>query len=205
VYALLAVDTDSHLDGVEDDARSMSAALGAGFGNSRILEMKVLEGNDVRPEVIAGYFRTLRCGQDDVLLFYYSGHGAMVEGRGHMLTTSHGNLARSDLRAVMGAKQPRLSVLLTDCCSSLFKPRKLPPAPGAPAPRPEISPLLRCLLLEHRGVVDITSSSYGEASWGRPGFGGFFTNALGRAMGAWDIDPFDDDTLTHSTTTKMAS
>jgi hypothetical protein len=125
------------------------------------------------------------------LFFYYSGHGATIEGRGHALTMSHGNLLRSDLRAILAQRRPRLSVVLTDCCASLVKPRKEPPQPGAPAPRPEVSPVLRCLLLEHQGVVDVTSSSYGETYWSRQGTGGLFTSALTTPLGSWDIDQFD--------------
>jgi hypothetical protein len=193
VFALLAIDTDSQIAGIEDDGRSMSAALMSGFGNTEFLDLRILTGADVRPDVIVDYFRNLRSGPDDVLLFYYTGHGAMFEGRGHVLTTSHGNLPRGVLRAAMSGRQPRLGVLLTDCCSSLVKRRPQPPAAGAPAPRPQVSPMLRCLLLQHRGFVDVTSSSYGEASWSRQGTGGFFTGALATALGSWGIEGFDND------------
>ena len=52
---------------------------------------------------------------------------------------------------------------------------------------------MRCLLLQHRGIVDLTSSSFGEISWGRQGTGGIFTHALTQAMGAWDIAQFNTD------------
>ena len=152
----------------------------------------MLTGPDVRPDVIVDYFRNVPVGPNDALLFYYSGHGATFEGQGHVLTTSHGNLLRDTLRTALTERRPRLSVLLTDCCASLVKPRPQPPA-GARAPQPRVSPMMRCLLLQHRGIVDLTSSSFGEISWGRQGTGGIFTHALTQAMGAWDIPQFDTD------------
>ena len=191
VFALLAIDTDSKIAGIDEDGRSMTAALASGFGDSGLLQLRVLAGADVSPEAIINYFRTVPAGPNDVLLFYYSGHGGMFEGQGHVLTTSHGNLSRSTLRAVLSRRQPRLGVILTDCCSSIVRRQPQFQAPAAAPPRPGVSPMLRCLILQHRGIVDVTSSSFGEASWSGPGTGGFFTAALGIALGSWGIDEFD--------------
>src|SRR5262249_12624788 len=159
----------------------------SGFGKSGLLNLRVLSGASVRPETISNALRGLPVGPNDTLLFYYSGHGATIEGRGHALTTSHGVLMRDRLRNHTGARRPRLSVILTDCCSSLVKPGPPMPGMGQPPENPEISPLLRSLLLQHRGTVDVTSSSFGEPSWGSQGTGGLFTVALTRALGSWEI------------------
>lgn len=193
VFALLAIDTDAQVAGVEDDGRAMTMVLTNGFGQSRLLNLRVLSGANVRPDTITNAIRGMPVGPNDTLLFYYSGHGATIEGRGHALTTSHGVLMRDRLRNDMAARRPRLSVILTDCCSSLVKPGPPAPGMGAPPGNPEISPLLRSLLLQHRGTVDVTSSSFGEASWGSQGTGGLFTAALTQALGSWEIRPFDKD------------
>lgn len=192
VFALLAVDTDSHIAGIEDDGKGMTAVLQQGFGKTQILNLRVISKEDVRPDVIVNHFRDIRSGPNDVLLFYYTGHGATFEGQGHVLTTSHGNLLRDTLRAQMSAKRPRLCVILTDCCSSLVKRRREPPAPGAPAPPDQVSRLFQCLFLDHQGIVDVTSSSFGEISWSGQGTGGLFTRALTSAMGA-EIAAVDSD------------
>ena len=41
VFALLAIDTDSRVAGVEDDGRAMQAILANGFGNTGILSLRV--------------------------------------------------------------------------------------------------------------------------------------------------------------------
>ena len=113
----------------------MTSVLERGFGSSGALDLRVISKEDVRPDVIVNYFRRVRSGPNDVLLFYYTGHGAIFEGQGHVLTTSHGNLLRETLRKEMTARRPRLCVILTDCCSSLVKRRKEPPMVGAPRRR----------------------------------------------------------------------
>jgi hypothetical protein len=192
VFALLAIDTDSHISGIEDDGRAMTSVLRGGFGNSGILDLRVISRREVSPEVILEYFRNVPSGPNDVLLFYYTGHGATFEGKGHTLTTSYGNLLRQTLVNLMHARQPRLCVVLTDCCASLVKARKEAPAPGAGLPPEQVSAIMRCLLLEHRGVVDVTSSSLGEISWSGQGTGGLFTQALTFVLGG-DIETCDSN------------
>jgi hypothetical protein len=194
VFALLVVDTDARIAGLERDGEGMTAVLQKGLGGTSLLRLEVQSGDDVRPDAILNYYKTVPSGPNDVLVFYYSGHGATIEGRGHALTTSHGTLMRSTLRAAMEARRPRLCVVLSDCCSTLVKPRRVPPAPTAPAPAPpRVSPLLRCLFLQHRGVVDMTSSSFGESSWSDTDRGGVFTSALAAALGTGEVAPLDTD------------
>jgi hypothetical protein len=194
VFALLVVDTDASIAGLDRDGEAMAGVLQKGFGGSSMLKLRVLRGGQVGPEAILDHFRSVPSGPNDVLLLYYSGHGATVEGRGHVLTTSHGNLARSTLRSVMESRRPRLTVLLTDCCATVLRLRNLPMAPGAapPAP-PQLSPLMRCLFLQHRGTVDVTSSSFGESSWSTVQTGGFFTRALTGVLGTGVLAPLDGD------------
>jgi hypothetical protein len=194
VFALLVIDTDAQIAGLERDGEAMVSVLRQGLGGPPLLKLDVLNGEDVQPEAILNYYKNLPSGPNDALLFYYSGHGATIEGRGHVLTTSDGNLMRATLRAAMETRRARLCALLTDCCSTLIKPRRVPPAPGAPAPQPpRVSPLLRCLFLQHGGTVDVTSSSFGESSWSDFDRGGFFTAALSAALRTGELAPFDSD------------
>ena len=194
VFALLAIDTDSKVAGVEDDGRAMSSILVNGFGHTGILNLRVLTGPDVRPDVIVDYFRNVPAGPNDVLLIYYSGHGATFEGQGHFLTTSHGNLSRR--HAPCGA-QRTTSATERAVDGLLCQPgQRAPTTSGARrcSPQPRVSPMMRhCLLLQHRGIVDVNSSSFGEMSWASQGPGGDFHHAPARAMGAWDIALFDTD------------
>ncbi|HEU4410938.1 MAG TPA: caspase family protein [Polyangiaceae bacterium] len=68
------------LSGANDDARRIELALRSGYG----FEVDLCVGRDAtRAGILAGYDRLIEAsGADDAALFYYSGHGAFVEGPG---------------------------------------------------------------------------------------------------------------------------
>ena len=152
------------------------------------------QGRTLALTLIVNYFRKLQSGPNDVLFFYYTGHGAIFEGQGHVLTTSHGNLLRETLRKQMSADDPRLCVIVDRL---LLEPGEAagrkPPMAGAPAPQEQVSPIMRCLFLEHQGLVDVTSSSFGEPSWSGQGTGGLFTRALTDGARWRDLPQLDSD------------
>jgi PDZ domain/Caspase domain len=127
--------------------------------------------------------------------FYYSGHGATDPQQGQYLDLSQGQqLSRGKLRQAILSKNPRLAVMLSDCCSNRksLGVKEVPMAALAPSARPqgEETPLqVRCrrLLLELSGTVDINSSSYDpatkerEVAWGTDS-GGLFTQAFSLLM-----------------------
>lgn len=178
VRALLVIDTDSGLDGVDQDRQNMRSLL-ARFERQGRAEVKVFEGSqDVNRDRIINYFRSQPDASLDTVLFYYSGHGATDPRVGHYLALANGpGLVRSDLKREIARLRPRLSVILTDCCSNSVP---LPPTPGAPQPRDEVA---YDLFFRARGTVDITAAAYdtrtglGESGWGDQ-TGGFFTSAL---------------------------
>jgi hypothetical protein len=93
-------------------------------------------------------------------------------------------MLRSDLRRAMLEHHPGLVVILTDCCSTRYKlhgkSRGVYLDTGAAE---AIHPVLRCLLYQSRGVVDVTAST-GNASFGDDHDGGIFTRTLARLVEA---------------------
>ena len=57
VFALLVIDTDAKIAGLEDDERGMTAALASGFGSTRLLNLQVLTGGEVSPNAIVNAIR----------------------------------------------------------------------------------------------------------------------------------------------------
>lgn len=100
----------------------------------------------------------------DTLLVYFTGHGSH-DDQGHYFDLAQGKLYRSDLKALMETKAPRLNVLLTDSCDlrsdgeDFFAPFLMPIEPAT------ASPLFRSLFFTPEGWVDINSSAPNEASF----------------------------------------
>jgi hypothetical protein len=105
----------------------------------------------------------------DTLIFYYVGHGKSREGV-HLLDVERGAITRDEIRNVlMRAPRvpPRLTLLLTECCAPESAQRPFVPIPMFGLPLSERVPtrnLLENLLLDHSGLVDVTSCSYGEVA-----------------------------------------
>lgn len=188
LYALLVIDTQANLgESVRVDGERMKQLLQAGIPKER-LHITVLTDKDVTASKVAAYYRNLKVTSADVLLFYYTGHGATVTDKGHYLVFQDAktpSLLRSELRALMQEKQAGLTVLLTDCCSTRIKvdgkttDRKLADQP--PPAAKELKPVFRNLLFQHRGVVDITAAS-GNTAFADDRNGGLFTLALGGVL-----------------------
>jgi hypothetical protein len=192
IRAFLALDAGSHLWGLDQNATRIEFLLQMIAPNSGTVHVQEIPQTQITPTGLISYFNALNdVKPTDVLIFYYAGHGATGPRIGHFFQTSGGDLPRSELRAAITRQQPRLAVMLTDCCSSAarFRPPKTAPAPGAAAPGapPGVSKLMRCLFFEHRGLVDITGATYdartgkGEFGWYGPQ-GGVFTTALTDAL-----------------------
>lgn len=204
VFALVVVDTASQLEGLEQDGRNIAATLRGGLPGPGQLILTTLDGPDATADRVRDYYAHLPAGPDDALVFYYSGHGATdTEGRGHYLDLEEGGpLFRGDLRRAMFQRNPRLVVVLTDCCSNR-KPagskgvEPEAPQPAATIPEPNPAALVgRCrrLFLEQQGTIDINASTYDpanrteEVAWGHA-TGGLFTESLAALLN----DPTDSD------------
>lgn len=193
VRAVLVVDTASGLSGLEQDRDRMLGLLGPLRDEGRC-EVTVLEGPDATAGALLGTLRQMGGAGGDTVLVYYTGHGATDPARGHALTFTAGPpLLRSTLRAELARLAPRLTLLISDCCSNVVE---LPPAVAAPFANPR--PNLRSLFLRTRGVVDLNGSTYDpltgveESAWGLPD-GGIFTKALFQVVYFTEFTTLDRD------------
>src|SRR5262249_28835658 len=120
VRFVIVCDTDAEQGDVCGlDGSNVKAVLEAGLKKQKLdgrWTIDMLTGRDVTPGGILEYFQKLKVEPHEALVFYYAGHGAYHLTKGHLLTLSHGDLARSSLLAAMQKHKPRLAVLLTDCC-----------------------------------------------------------------------------------------
>jgi len=184
VRALVVIDHRSGLPGLEHNKSHIVSTLMQADAYTGRVQIDQLGPSDITPQAITDYFKNQNgVSENDGLLFYYAGHGVTQPNAGPFLQTSGGNLMRSALLEAMRTHNPRLIIILTDCCS--YASPVLPP-PLVAAARPNF--VLKDLLFRHQGVVDINASSYdparayGEYAWYTWEKGGLFTDALEKAI-----------------------
>jgi hypothetical protein len=174
---------------VAADAENIVATFEKAFakaGKANQLKTQLLLGKDVTPANTLDLIARLNVKNNDTLIVLYSGHGMTRPDRKHWLTFRHGWLPREALLAGMKAKEPRLMVLLTDCCSGGINAESLVPKYQPRNMKDgEIMDwnTVDNLFLRHGGLVDLTAAE--------PGFcgkldleksGSLFTNALIRVL-----------------------
>jgi hypothetical protein len=188
---LLVIDTESNLaSSVQKDRNNMRDLLEKYIDEKR-RTIDIIEGTKVTREDILRYYRDLKTGPDEALLFFYAGHGCTDPKLGHCLQPQMAKtplIPRADIRRAMREKGAGLVVLLTDCCSTVV--RTAPPPVGRP--RVDAKPVLRCLFFQHRGTVDITAAEDGTGSYGDADHGGVFTGALVSLMQK-DLEDLDQN------------
>jgi hypothetical protein len=150
-----------------------------------------LQDADDMKSVILKALDSCPAGQDDTIIFYWSGHGA-YDTQGHYLVMPLPNrqpLYRHEIITTIQKKSPRLTVVMSDSCNTEYNSRKLArPVAPAFAPPEQVSPLFDELFLKHKGLVNINASSENEEAIGLDTCGGLFTaslaaNNLGQSTG----------------------
>jgi hypothetical protein len=180
VRALLVIDTESNLvDSVKHDRENMRILLQEHIPAERC-KVDVLEGKKVTRQDILRYYRDLKTGPDEALLFFYAGHGCIDHDLGQCLQPQMAKtplVPRAEVRKAMEQKGAGLVVLLTDCCSTRLKAKPKPNGRQT-IKGVKLHPVLRCLFFQHRGTVDVTAAEDDTGSFGDDEHGGVFTGSL---------------------------
>jgi hypothetical protein len=213
VRILLVIDTSAagaNKIGLSLDRDNIARAMRDALVRQRLdkrCTVTVLQGAKATPQAVLAYYKELKTNPYEALFFYYSGHGAVLPGKGQALTMKEGALLRSQLSQAMQRHRPRLSVILTDCCSNIVgtkpgvKPVRQAPAAAdvrgkTPAAKSTAKSyrgsgsVLRDLLFRHRGLVEIGAASTGQFAVGNTKHGGNFTSAFCKLLNA-SVTSFD--------------
>jgi hypothetical protein len=128
------------------------------------------------------------CDAETTVVCYAKLHGGILDGNYVMQTEDGNTFQRVELLKHLQRqyKSARLIILVTDSCSKRIDVRQSPPGVMANKFPTE---LFRHLFIAAKGVVDINSSSTGEASWVDRS-GGLFT-----AVFTETLSPRDPDSL----------
>ena len=187
VHVVIATDSRDPIIGrfVASDNRTISGTMGANIAEEQI-EFYPIEPDQMRPADIHNRILNLPVGANDAVLFYYSGHGG-YDATGQFFSLERGTtrLYRHVVRAAIESKQPRLGVLISDCCYAFLPDPN--PSGVAPALFAQTKPLFDELFFRARGLVDITSSQPGEISscYLDDADGSIFTKSLSDIL--WDV------------------
>lgn len=148
-------------------------------------------GENCSRERLLSVLSSLSCAPDDIILFYYSGHGMRSDKDKNpfpqmcLKYEAYEQDKWIPVHQVVDAlsnKGARLVIVLTDCCNSIasWVSAKAPieTATKAAVDDSKVSAIYRKLFLENKGVIVATSSSIDQTSGCNNDLGGFFSWAL---------------------------
>lgn len=134
-------------------------------------------------EGVLQWVRNIHTDKNDILFIYYAGHGGMNEKNQTFLVTEGKWLFRSELvNAIEQVKSPRLTLLITDCCSSLVTQKIDPNLQSSRSMTRLTEKTLRNLFLEHQGFLHVTAATEEQYGWSNVVTGGWFTKNLMDAL-----------------------
>jgi hypothetical protein len=139
----------------------------------------------------------LKPGPNDIVIFYYSGHGYSAEGKAveqypqFDLRQSRfddilvATLNASEVLAKIKAKNARLNLVITDCCNSnlgLIKPEGKNFALTTKSLMTWDKSFCYDLFMKSKGSIIATAAKKGQYAYGNTDVGGYFTSNLITAM-----------------------
>ncbi len=139
---------------------------------------------------------TLKVQPQDVVFFYYTGHGYNVRDRKDAFPFLHiqkneellaENPALKDVHELLKKKKARLCITLGDCCNNLSlntrgMVNRKPYIRGLTVTNDSLNTAYRNLFLKSTGDVLITSSKPPQSSCAHPDSGSYYTRAFDEAL-----------------------
>ena len=164
-------------DRIEGLMKNMVAAmLEKERGSASKVEIAELLSNDrqAKKDNIFDWFQNVKPKKDDIVFVYFSGHGGADKtgAKERYINLEGGKLYRKELVKAIEAFDCRLKILITEACSA--GPLALRPSPIFASQYDA----LRNLFLEHKGFLNLTSTSLGHVAAGDASKGSYFTAAL---------------------------
>ena len=176
LHAIIAVDTNDgsigpsvrvDLGKMQGLVSNISRYTGLATAGSAI------SGNELNRHNIMSAVESLSVGSDDVVLFYYAGHGYNPsETAWPAMNLSGDDLPLKTVRETLKAKNPRLLIVMADTCNA--------PGSGGGFDARDAGKAnnYKVLFLKYRGTITASSSEPGEYSYSNATIGGFYTNAF---------------------------
>lgn len=195
LYAVLVADiTDMNIgvscakdmEIMSENLRQVSQATGYA------LKIKLLTNANFKATQIRAALDTLYPGPQDLLVFYYSGHGHNVEGNPskypflNVADYQQNPLSLAEVGSILKAKNARLCLTIGDCCNNVIPNANRGvgrPVKTKAANSPEAAQqIIKKLFLAHRGSITISSSRVGQVSYSLTPDGSAYTIAFEEAF-----------------------
>lgn len=175
---------------VDYERTNREAGLIAAFLNYNI-NFYTGTDEDCSNENLTNVLNSLTCGKDDIVIFYYSGHG----GRSAKDTSVYPQLCLKHpayqqdkwipmYRVIekLKSKGARFTLVLSDCCNKaqnyVTAKSAMSQDEATAVAEEKIAGNYRKLFLEKKGMVIVTSSRKGQVSWPTSKNGGLFSLAF---------------------------
>lgn len=160
---------------VDNDRANDEIDAIAGYIGYEVVDY-VYNGNRCTKQNLLTVLNGLSCSPQDIVFFYYSGHGVHPDGRMDdkfpqmCLNTNIESMfvPARQVEEIIRGKNPRLRVIITDCCnnvnSSVTVKSLMDGGKGATIVKGNVADNYRRLFVNARGKVMATSSKLGQTS-----------------------------------------
>ena len=187
VHALLVImDDDPRIgNNVQVDRKNIVQLLGSIENELCEVETTTLlsSKDQATRDSVLQWIRNVNTEKNDILFVYYAGHGGMNDKKQTFLVTEGKWLYRSELvNAIEQVKSHRLTLLITDCCSSLVTQKIDRNLQSSRSMTRLTEKTLRNLFLEHKGFFHVTAATEGQYGWSNVITGGWFTKNFIEAL-----------------------
>lgn len=188
LHTILVVDTLDEQIGRStskdlDMLREEAAAIAR--NSDLVFELTMISGREFSRDAVVNAVRSVKPGSDDVILFYFVGHGFRTERKNdrwpYLYMQKRQGLDQTWVVDRLREKGARLVLVLSDCCNSVTST----PIDS----QVQRSEILRpanfvALFRQASGVLQASASEPGQYAWGSNESGGVFTLQFLRALHA---------------------
>lgn len=201
MHVIIFANTIDENIGCIDDVRNLSNEMAIAADVAGLQYVPYIKiGEDCTKGNLVNIVNGLNSKDNDVILFYYSGHGAhsgqQMNEKFPQMCMKYSSI--QDQREFMSVrateelidkKPARLRMLITDCCNSVFQslmPRGfIETQKDATSESGIDEAALKNLFIKAKGKIIATSSKITQTSGGAKGYGGIYTNSfIDKLLGA---------------------